>query len=123
MPSSDDVFVSVNGPPTTQASHVRAAAHLNFKNLQYPNLPSKPDIWMQISIPNEFQPVGKYNIGVTAGIESSLCRAEWVEGLNRMNTNWVSSNFSKQTFENSKYERRNKQTNAAHGERTLATNG
>jgi len=90
-------------------------SHLHQYRLDTPNLPSKPDIWMQISIPNEFQPVGKYNIGVTAGIESSLCRAEWVEGLNRMNTNWVSSNFSKQTFENSKYERRNKQTNVVEG--------
>ena len=90
-------------------------SHLHQYRLDTPNLPSKPDIWMQISIPNEFQPVGNYNIGVTAGIESSLCRAEWIEGLNRMNTNWVSSNFSKQTFENSKYERRNKQTNAVEG--------
>jgi len=32
-------------------------------------LPQQPDIWFQITIPNEFQPVGKYNIGVTAGIE------------------------------------------------------
>ena len=33
---------------------------------------SKPDIWMQITIPNEFTPsVGKYNIGCTAGIEST----------------------------------------------------
>jgi hypothetical protein len=78
-------------------------------------LTSSPDIWMQITIPNEFQPVGKYNIGVTAGIESDLCRAEWIEGLNRMNVTWVSSNFAKQTFENTKYEKRNKQTNVIEG--------
>jgi hypothetical protein len=78
-------------------------------------LTQKPDIWMQITIPNEFQPIGKYNIGVTAGIESTLCKAEWIEGLNRMDMNWVSSYFSKQTFENSKYERRNKQTNVVEG--------
>ena len=28
----------------------------------------QPDIWMQITIPNEFNPIGKYNIGCTAGI-------------------------------------------------------
>ena len=33
----------------------------------------KPDIWMQITVPNEFQPMGKYNIGVTAGIETTVC--------------------------------------------------
>ena len=35
-------------------------------------LPAKPDVWFQITIPNEFQPVGKVNIGVTAGIETTI---------------------------------------------------
>ncbi len=70
---------------------------------------------MQITIPNEFQVVGKYNIGCTAGIESNLCKPEWIEGLNRMDINWVSSNFSKNTFENTKYERRNKKTDKVEG--------
>ena len=26
-----------------------------------------------ITVPNEFQPVGKYNIGLTAGIETTGC--------------------------------------------------
>jgi len=30
-------------------------------------LTQQPDIWVQITVPNEFQPIGKYNIGVTAG--------------------------------------------------------
>jgi glycosyltransferase involved in cell wall biosynthesis len=71
---------------------------------------TKPDIWMQITIPNEFQPVGKYNIGCTAGIESTACKAEWVEGLNRMDMNWVSSKHSKKVFESMRYERKNNQT-------------
>ena len=33
-----------------------------------PKLTQKPEIWAQITIPNEFQPVGNYNIGITAGI-------------------------------------------------------
>ena len=78
-------------------------------------LTAKPDIWMQITIPNEFQAVGNYNIGCTAGIESNLCKPEWLEGLNRMNINWVSSNFSKQTFESTRYEKKNKQTNQTEG--------
>jgi len=37
-------------------------------------LPYQPDIWFQITVPNEFQPMGKYlSIGVTAGIETTLC--------------------------------------------------
>ena len=72
-------------------------------------LPKQPDIWMQITIPNEFQPVGKYNIGVTAGIETTICDAAWVEGLNRMNLNLVSSEHAKKVFEQSKFEKRNQQ--------------
>ena len=70
----------------------------------------QPDVWMQITIPNEFQPVGKYNIGLTAGIEATACKAEWIEGLNRMNINWVSSNFSKRTLESMVFDQKDQQT-------------
>ena len=73
-------------------------------------LTSQPDIWMQITIPNEFQPVGKYNIGCTAGIESTACKPEWIEGLNRMNINWVSSKHAKTVFESMKFEKQHPQT-------------
>ena len=39
--------------------------------LENPQLTKQPEIWMQITIPNEFQPIGKYNIGATAGIETT----------------------------------------------------
>ena len=78
-------------------------------------LPKQPDIWMQITVPNEFQSVGKYNIGVTAGIETTLCAAPWIEGLNRMNLNLVSSEHAKKVFEDSKFERRNQQTQQVEG--------
>ena len=71
---------------------------------------SKPELWMQITIPNEFQPVGKYNIGLTAGIEATACKAEWIEGLNRMDINWVSSNFAKQTFEQMSFDQKDQRT-------------
>ena len=72
-------------------------------------LDSKPNIWMQITIPNEFQPVGDYNIGCTAGIEADACKLEWVEGLNKMNMNLVSSTFAKNTFEKMVFEKKSKQ--------------
>jgi hypothetical protein len=73
-------------------------------------LNKQPDIWMQITVPNEFQPVGKFNIGVTAGIETDLCAPQWIEGLNRMNLNLVSSEHAKKVFEQSTFEKRNSQT-------------
>lgn len=71
---------------------------------------SQPELWMQITIPNEFQPIGKYNIGLTAGIEATACKAEWIEGLNRMNINWVSSNFAKETFQRITYDQQDQRT-------------
>lgn len=69
-----------------------------------PSITSQPDIWIQITVPNEFQPVGRYNIGVTAGIETTICDPSWIEGCNRMHLTLVSSEHAKQTFERSKFE-------------------
>lgn len=68
------------------------------------HLPAKPAVWAQLTVPNEFQPVGDYNIGMTAGIETTLCAPQWIEGMNRMDINLVSSEHSKQTFLNSEFE-------------------
>jgi len=73
-----------------------------------PQLPKQPDVWMQITVPNEFQPIGKFNIGVTAGIETTICDPSWLEGLNRMNLNLVSSEHAKKVFEQSAFEQRDK---------------
>jgi glycosyltransferase involved in cell wall biosynthesis len=66
---------------------------------------TQPDIWMQITVPNEFQPVGKYNIGMTAGMETTIVDASWIEGINRMDINFVSSEHSKKSFIDSKFEK------------------
>ena len=79
-------------------------------------LTSQPYIWMQITIPNEFQSVGKYNIGCTAGIEATVCKPEWVEGMNRMDMNWVSSNFSKKVFTDVSYSKQDQKTKQTLGE-------
>jgi len=69
-----------------------------------PNLTQQPDIWIQITVPNEFQKVGKYNIGVTAGMETTLCDPSWVQGCNKMDLVIVSSQHAKKTFETSKFD-------------------
>lgn len=62
-------------------------------------LPRQPEVFIQISVPNEFRPQGKYNIGITAGIETTLCSVPWIEGCNRMDTVWTISEHSKRVFE------------------------
>ena len=71
---------------------------------------------MQITIPNEFRPIGKYNIGITAGIEATRCKGEWIEGLNRMDITYTSSEFSKSTFLKMIYQKKSKQTDSVIGE-------
>ena len=76
-----------------------------------PQMKQQPDVWFQITVPNEFQKVGKHlSVGVTAGIETTVCDASWVEGCNRMDLNLVSSQHAKTVFENSKFEQQDKTT-------------
>ena len=73
-------------------------------------LDKQPDIFVQISVPNEFNPVGKYNIGITAGIETNACSASWIEGLNRMNLILVPSTHSKNVLQQTVFDKVNEKT-------------
>ena len=81
-----------------------------------PQLPKQPEIWMQITIPSEFQPIGKYNIGVTAGIETTISPGDWIEGCNRMNLVLTSSEHSKNTFIKTIMQKVDQRTNQTVGE-------
>ena len=76
---------------------------------------TQPDIFIMNTIPSEFQPIGKYNIGVTAGIETTICDPSWIEGINRMNLTLVSSEHAKKVFEESTFEQRDKNTDQVVG--------
>jgi len=75
-----------------------------LEKLISPGLKEKPDYWCMITVPNEFQPVGKYNIGLTAGIETTNCDIEWIKGCNRMDLILTSSEHSKFAFLNSQFQ-------------------
>jgi glycosyltransferase involved in cell wall biosynthesis len=81
-----------------------------------PQLPKQPEVWMQITIPSEFQPVGKYNIGITAGIETTVSPGDWIEGCNRMNLVLTSSEHSKKTFIDTILQKVDQRTNQPIGE-------
>jgi len=77
-------------------------------------LPQQPDYWFQITVPNEFQPIGKsFSCGVTAGIETTICDPTWIEGVNRMNLTLVSSEHAKKVFIESNFEVRNQANQVA----------
>lgn len=73
-------------------------------------LERQPEVFIQVSVPNEFYTLGKFNIGITAGIETTLCAPEWIEGLNRMDLIIVPSNHAKNVFLNTVYDKKDKAT-------------
>ena len=108
--------ISINwGDTPMNALDVNNSEHKQILDSIIPGLQSQPDIWVQCTIPNEFQQVGKYNIGITAGVETDICSGEWVEGCNRMNLVIVPSKHAKEVFQNTKYEKRDKATGNAIG--------
>ena len=86
-----------------------------------PNMTTQPELWIQITVPNEFQKVGKYNIGVTAGMETTIVHNTWIEGCNRMDLVLTSSNHSKGVFESTIYTKEDPKTKQPAGELKLTT--
>tara|TARA_R110001599_G_scaffold269306_1_gene470109 strand:- start:842 stop:2221 length:1380 start_codon:yes stop_codon:yes gene_type:complete len=73
--------------------------------LPEPKMDRKPDVYVDIRIPNEFQQWGKFNIGITAGIETTAVSSKWIEGCNKMDLIIVPSEHSKNGFVNALYEK------------------
>ena len=70
-----------------------------------PNMERQPDIHIHCVVPNEFMNVGKYNIGITAGIETTAVSNAWIEGCNKMDLIIVPSEHSKDGFVKALYEK------------------
>lgn len=75
-----------------------------------PNLPKQPEVFVQITVPNEFQRLGKYNIGITAGIETTIAAAPWIEGCNNMDLILTSSEHSKKVLSESAWNKHDEKT-------------
>ena len=59
----------------------------------------RPDISLQITIPNEFQKLCPINIGYTAGIETTKVAPAWLQKGNEMDKILVVSNHAKTSYE------------------------
>jgi hypothetical protein len=76
----------------------------------------KPDIFMQVSVANEFEPKGNYNIGVTAGVETTIAPKDFIDGSNKMDLILVPSNFTKQNLAGTVYQQKDQATGQIVGE-------
>jgi glycosyltransferase involved in cell wall biosynthesis len=84
--------------------------------LRQPQLPKQPEVHLHIVIPNEFKQFGQKNIGMTAGIESTVPPADWIDGCNRMDKVIFTSEFSKKGFTDIKFDKLDKNTKQKVGE-------
>jgi glycosyltransferase involved in cell wall biosynthesis len=73
-------------------------------------LSETPDIYVQVTVPNEFQRVGKYNIGITAGIETTVAPKDWIDGCNKMDKVITTSVFSRDVLVSTVYNENEKNT-------------
>ena len=73
-------------------------------------LTQQPDVYVQVSVANEFRKVGKYNIGVTAGVETTIAPKEFIDGCNQMDLVLVPSDFTKQVLEKTSFAESDKRT-------------
>jgi hypothetical protein len=76
----------------------------------------KPDVFMQVSVANEFQPTGHYNIGVTAGVETTIVPKDFIDGVNRMDLTLVPSKFTKDVLVGTVYQQKDKNSGNIVGE-------
>jgi len=73
-------------------------------------LSQKPNVFIQVSVANEFNPIGDYNIGITAGVETTVVPKEFIEGVNKMDLTLVPSEFTKTSLVGTVYQEKNQQT-------------
>lgn len=79
-------------------------------------LDKQPDIFIQVSVANEFKKVGKYNIGITAGVETTLAPQEFIQGSNQMDLVITPSEFTKEVLIKTSYTQMDKNTKQKVGE-------
>jgi len=66
----------------------------------------KPDVFIQVSVANEFDSKGHYNIGITAGVETTIAPKDFIDGSNKMDLIIVPSNFTKQNLGGTAYQQK-----------------
>ena len=62
------------------------------------NVDRQPDVFVQVTVANEFERIGKFNVGITAGVETTIAPKDFIDGCNRMDLVLVPSEFTKKTL-------------------------
>jgi len=70
------------------------------------------DASIQVTIPNEWQKMAPFNIGVTAGIETTKVSPQWIEKSHEVDKIITISEHSKNVYLGTSYDAQNKETGA-----------
>ena len=93
---------------STPRNHLRPEVPRHKKLLDsftnHQDIKQQPDVYIDIRIPNEYGGGGKFNIGITAGVETDIVSPEFIAGMNNMDLNIVPSNFTANTFKKCSYD-------------------
>jgi hypothetical protein len=82
-------------------------------------LTKQPDVFIQLSVANEFKPIGKYNIGITAGVETTIVPDDFLSAGNQMDLIIVPSEFTKKGFVDTIFDQIDQRTKQKNGELRL----
>ena len=103
----DIYFININWGQTSwiyeDSEERRWIDFLLGKTIQHTQQKGEFDISLQVTVPNEFQPMAPINIGVTAGIETTKIAPQWVQNAMHMNKIIVVSEHAKYGFDNTEY--------------------
>lgn len=77
--------------------------HQWIKQHKISSIDAQPDVYVSVTISNEFRRVGKFNIGITAGIETTVAGKDLIDGCNNMDLVIVPSKFTKDVYFQSVY--------------------
>ena len=73
-------------------------------------LDREPEVYIQVTVANEFKKMGKYNIGITAGVETTLAPKDFIDGCNKMDLVLVPSKFTKDVLRSTSFSEVDKAT-------------
>jgi|6_EtaG_2_1085325.scaffolds.fasta_scaffold01422_4 hypothetical protein len=111
-----DIYVRIVGWGATswtpeQTDEKKWINELAIKTVNYEQQgPPAYDVSLQVTIPNEWERLAPFNVGYTAGIESTAIAPQWITKANLMDRIIVTSNHSKFGFDNSSYSGQNPET-------------
>lgn len=93
--------------PLTALDESTEVNELFKKIIAKPQLTSQPDVFMTITIPSEFQRIGKFNIGITAACETDRISIEWINKINQeTDCVFAISKWTAEMMNNTKYSRK-----------------